>query len=743
MFICLFSAEEIPYKAALPPPMFKFNPDSQNLICATGIDFKAAVQEHEDWYFVNEGSPTKPKWGYVTYVPSASLVIELDSRAQGGKPLRSLSPEEHEMLEQQQGMLDPNAVSFGFGSAASIGGGGGGGDVLGPEPGDPIAAAAESARKAADASNGGWTVTKVYGGGDGVGGVDPGIAAAAAEAERQAKYWGEQMASGQLTKYLTVGERIVGGQGGAGLPGLDDLQQPAQHQFLKGVTVVVPGKGNTSSTNGGSGSTDGGSGSSSSGSDGTMQSGLGGGGGRRLAAAGAAATTAAGGGGAGPQHIGIVQQVTVASATTSSSSSGIGKSDGLGGMGVPGGLGGQHIGVLQQASMTTSSSSGGSSSGSDGLGGSGLAGGIAVGSDKLLGRLRDKILRGSGSWRGFAVGDKGMHQQGHLWQLQRLPEVLPGEGVEKQQEQQQQQVVVVLKGGDEREEEEEDQDEGMGGEVLLLGGQGQQQAGEQQQHEQEEDRQQRRLQQQQEQEDGRQQWQVQQQERQPRWLQQQHKQEGDQQEWQGQQIHGQQTSLQQQEQEDGRHQWQVQQQKRQLQGEQQQEQGEQQQHEQGEQQQQHEQRELQQQWQGEQGPGQQQEGQQEEQQQERHLLQEPVPLPDASGLGSMDMLVWVGYLKSYRQMGSARITCISGCACGHVLVDGFHAEKTSQTYLARLRVSQHEKCRIGVQVLDHYTSTGHFKFKLTSVMVTKYVDYSMEGDFTDQVLMTAIENSKT
>jgi hypothetical protein len=167
-------------------------------------------------------------------------------------------------------------------------------------------------------------------------------------------------------------------------------------------------------------------------------------------------------------------------------------------------------------------------------------------------------------------------------------------------------------------------------------------------------------------------------------------------------------------------------------------------------QQQQQRNEGQQQQDGRHSQGERQQQQEEEedvehqQQQQRHLLQVPIPVPlDAAGMGSMDMLVWIGYLKSYRQMGSARISCVGGCVCGHLLVDGFHAEKTSQTYLARLRVSQHENCRIAVQVLDHYTSTGHFKFKVSSVMLTKYVDYSLEGDFTDQVLMTAIENSKT
>lgn len=98
----------------------------------------------------------------------------------------------------------------------------------------------------------------------------------------------------------------------------------------------------------------------------------------------------------------------------------------------------------------------------------------------------------------------------------------------------------------------------------------------------------------------------------------------------------------------------------------------------------------------------------------------------------------IGYLLSYRYMGEARIFCISGCTCLDITISGFHHVATSQTMMARLRVSQAAECRIGVQVLPSTTS-GHHKFKVSGAMVSRFVDYGDEREYAAQVMFNAAE----
>ncbi|KAF8057926.1 hypothetical protein HT031_005872 [Scenedesmus sp. PABB004] len=99
--------------------------------------------------------------------------------------------------------------------------------------------------------------------------------------------------------------------------------------------------------------------------------------------------------------------------------------------------------------------------------------------------------------------------------------------------------------------------------------------------------------------------------------------------------------------------------------------------------------------------------------------------------------VWVGYLKTYRMMGAARLWCVSGCRCTPIVLDGWHEQRTSQQTMARLRVTQSAECRVGVTVLPA-TRSGHHKFKVSSAMVSKAVPYSGYGDFTATTILGAI-----
>lgn len=66
----------------------------------------------------------------------------------------------------------------------------------------------------------------------------------------------------------------------------------------------------------------------------------------------------------------------------------------------------------------------------------------------------------------------------------------------------------------------------------------------------------------------------------------------------------------------------------------------------------------------------------------------------------------VGYLKSYHNMGTARVSCISGCQCQDLVVDAWHTSRTSQTHLVKLPITQAADCRVQIQVLNTTSSGG-------------------------------------
>ncbi|KAG2493704.1 hypothetical protein HYH03_008218 [Edaphochlamys debaryana] len=86
-----------------------------------------------------------------------------------------------------------------------------------------------------------------------------------------------------------------------------------------------------------------------------------------------------------------------------------------------------------------------------------------------------------------------------------------------------------------------------------------------------------------------------------------------------------------------------------------------------------------------------------------------------------EVVVEIGFLRSYETMGKFAVQCSEGCACRPFFVDGIHDQHTSQTFLHSFRVSQADRCVISVKVLSA-TSSGKHKVKLTGLMVTEDPD---------------------
>lgn len=70
------------------------------------------------------------------------------------------------------------------------------------------------------------------------------------------------------------------------------------------------------------------------------------------------------------------------------------------------------------------------------------------------------------------------------------------------------------------------------------------------------------------------------------------------------------------------------------------------------------------------------------------------------------MVVELGYLKSYEHMGRAAVSCEGGCACAPWTLDGHHEQRNSQTFLAQFKATQADECVIVVKVLNVSGSHG-------------------------------------
>lgn len=62
------------------------------------------------------------------------------------------------------------------------------------------------------------------------------------------------------------------------------------------------------------------------------------------------------------------------------------------------------------------------------------------------------------------------------------------------------------------------------------------------------------------------------------------------------------------------------------------------------------------------------------------------------------MIVWVGYVKSWRHMGTASFNCIKGCECQGSSVDALHDLGNTQQHMVKLYATQAPECLVEVRV---------------------------------------------
>eukprot|EP00889_Picochlorum_renovo_P000207 jgi/Picre1/27237/NNA_000206.t1 len=79
--------------------------------------------------------------------------------------------------------------------------------------------------------------------------------------------------------------------------------------------------------------------------------------------------------------------------------------------------------------------------------------------------------------------------------------------------------------------------------------------------------------------------------------------------------------------------------------------------------------------------------------------------------------VSIAYLASYEHMGMFEVSCISGCRCENLVVDGHKKEHNSQLFTAALDVSKSDSCLLKFRVLNS-TSSGAWKVKVAGVILS-------------------------
>jgi len=96
-----------------------------------------------------------------------------------------------------------------------------------------------------------------------------------------------------------------------------------------------------------------------------------------------------------------------------------------------------------------------------------------------------------------------------------------------------------------------------------------------------------------------------------------------------------------------------------------------------------------------------------------------------SGLEALDKVpqskreisVMITYLKSYTNMGVARIECKAGCTCKPNEVDAHHDQRTSTSYMVLTEVMALADTCVMTVTITSKTNSGAHKFKVSSIMM--------------------------
>jgi hypothetical protein len=115
-------------------------------------------------------------------------------------------------------------------------------------------------------------------------------------------------------------------------------------------------------------------------------------------------------------------------------------------------------------------------------------------------------------------------------------------------------------------------------------------------------------------------------------------------------------------------------------------------------------------------------------------LERPPFLTSTATNTSADAVVKLLHLISYEHMGVVRVTCIRGCTCGTLDIDGHHIDPRGRnvsiyveatlpirfSFFKESALSPRQRCVVGARVL-HRTSSGEHRFVLTRVTVSSSI----------------------
>jgi hypothetical protein len=78
----------------------------------------------------------------------------------------------------------------------------------------------------------------------------------------------------------------------------------------------------------------------------------------------------------------------------------------------------------------------------------------------------------------------------------------------------------------------------------------------------------------------------------------------------------------------------------------------------------------------------------------------------------------VMFLKSYENMGTAKVTCVLGCTCDPMVIDGHWTNKASQPGLQDLQVRNLSECLLRIEVQATTKHVGGHKVKILGLVAS-------------------------